>query len=193
MPASDRRVLEDAVFAVGDGFHRGADIVLKSAAVHSSELAERHLVVNPALGRHQLALQHDLSVGWNHQIDRLAFNELRRLPVETPEHLKIVDVRRKALKRSQLVEDGCTNDNCDLEILSLCSCLLSIDASAVRRAGHVKPPLVLCAEHRPVEPPVVDARIRVFRDHEVVVGVRLPVAFVMQEHWEDRHVDVIPS
>jgi hypothetical protein len=30
-----------------------------------------------------------------------------------------------------------------------------------------------------------------FRDHEVVVGVRLPVALVMQEHRKDRHVDVV--
>src|SRR5262249_16091060 len=55
MPAPDRRVLEDAVFAVSDGLYHGANVVLEPAAIHAGELAERRLVVDPALSRHQLA------------------------------------------------------------------------------------------------------------------------------------------
>src|SRR5262249_34176901 len=96
-----------------------------------------------------------------------------------PEYLEVVHVRRKALERSELVEDRRTDDHRDLEVLALRGRLLSVDTGTMRRAGHVEPALVLGAKHGPVEPPVVDARVRVLRDHEVVVGVRLPVALVM--------------
>src|SRR5271170_3077511 len=106
MAASDRRVLEDTVLAVRDGLHNSANIVLEPAAVHPGELAERRLVVHPALGRHQLALQHDFGVGWHHEVDALALNKFRRLAVEASKNLEVINVRRKALERSQLVDDG---------------------------------------------------------------------------------------
>src|SRR5271154_7228251 len=99
MAASDCRVLKDTVLAVRDGLHNSANIVLEPATIHPGELAERRLVVHPAFGRHQLALQHDFSVDWHHEVDGLALNELRRPAVETAEHLEVVDIRRKAFER----------------------------------------------------------------------------------------------
>ena len=95
--------------------------------------------MHPALGCHQLALQHNFGVGWYHEVDRLTLNELRRLAVEAPEHFEVVHVRRKALESSQLVDDGRADDDCDFKVLALRSRLLSVDAGAVRRAGMSNP------------------------------------------------------
>src|SRR2546428_10240687 len=40
---------------------------------------------SPALGRHDLAFQNDLGVRGHEQIVRLAFHELRRMPIEAAE------------------------------------------------------------------------------------------------------------
>src|SRR4029077_10052739 len=192
MPAPDRRVLEDAVFAVSDGLYHGANVVLEPAAIHAGELTERRLVVDPALSRHQLAFQHDFGVGRHHKIDGLALNELGGRAVKTAKNLEVIHIWRKALERSQLVEDGCADDHSDFEVLTLRGRLLGVDTSTMGRAGHIEPALVLGAKHGSVETPIVDACIRILRTDEGIIGIRLAVAFVMQEHREDRHVDIVP-
>src|SRR5215813_4860121 len=171
MPAPDRRVLEDAVFAVSDGLYHGANVVLEPAAIHAGELAERRLIVDPALSRHQFAFQHDFGVSRHHEVDGLTFNELGRLAVKTAKNLEVIHIWRKAFERSQLVEDWRADDHSDFEVLALRRRLLGVDASTMGRAGHIEPALVLGAEHGPIETPIVDTCIRILRNNEIIIGI----------------------
>src|SRR3954447_664013 len=119
MPASDRRVLEDAVLAMSDGLHNGANVVLEPAAIHAGELAEWCLIMDPALRRHQLAFQHDFGVSRHHKVNGLAVNELSGLAVKAAYPPKVIHIRRKAFERGQLVEEGPADDHGDFEVLAL--------------------------------------------------------------------------
>src|SRR5262245_5535900 len=137
MTASDRRVLEDTVFAVSVAFPPCANVVLEPAAVHAGEFAERRLVMDPAFSRHQLAFQHDFGVCRHHKVDGLALNELGRLAVKTAKNLEVIHIWRKTLERSQLVEDRRTNDHSDFEVLAVRRRLLGVDTSTMGSAGHI--------------------------------------------------------
>src|SRR5262245_34190139 len=99
MAASDRRVLEDAAFAMSDGPHNGANIALEPTPIHAGELTERCLIMDPALHSHQLAFQHDFGVSRHHKIDGLTLNELSGLAVKAAQHLEVIHLRRKAFER----------------------------------------------------------------------------------------------
>ncbi len=70
------------LFAMSDGLHKGANVVLEPAAIHAGELAERCFIMDPALRRHQLAFQHDFGVSRHHNVNGLALNELSGLAVK---------------------------------------------------------------------------------------------------------------
>src|SRR5215472_19026987 len=71
--------------------------------------------------------------------------------------------------RGQLVEDWRADDHSDFEVLALRRRLLGVDASTMGRAGHIEPALVLGAEHGSVETPIIDARIRIPRNDEIII------------------------
>jgi hypothetical protein len=79
----------------------------------------------------------------------------------------------------------------DFEVLPLRRRGHRVDALAVRGAGHVDRLLVLRPEHRAVDAPVVDAGVRMLADEEIVVGIGVAVAIVMQEQRQAREVDIV--
>src|SRR5216684_2864613 len=49
---------------------------------------------------------------------------------------------------------------------------------------------ILGAKHAAIDSPVMNARIWISRDYQVVVGIGIPVTVVMQKHGQPRNVDV---
>jgi hypothetical protein len=62
MATADGRMLVDPAPSIGHTSNLGVHVVLDSTTIHPGELPVRTLVVRPALGRHELAFQHDLGV-----------------------------------------------------------------------------------------------------------------------------------
>ena len=115
-------MLVDAPFSIRHASNFVADIVFDATAVHACEFTVRTLVVHPAFRCHDLALQNDLSVSWNQHVDSLTLNQLRRLPVKAPQHLKIISINRHSSKRGDLIDERAANDHRGRKVLSLRPC-----------------------------------------------------------------------
>ncbi|MFN8202666.1 MAG: hypothetical protein U0S48_08885 [Solirubrobacteraceae bacterium] len=185
-PAADRRGLEDRVLATRD---RGD---LEQRVAVRRPVAAGVLAVGP-LGVHPIAvdvaLEHDLGIGRDQQVDGLAAHERHGGPAQRAHHRELVRRRHAHLAR-HVVERVGADDEGDLEAPpGLASA--SVVAAQVRRGDHVDAGLVRPPQHEPANAGVVAPGVRVAADVHRRRDVGRAVELVLQVGRQPRQIDLV--